>query len=221
MNIVVFTIFPEIIKSYLSQSIIGRALEKNIWSLRVIDIKNYGLGKHKQVDDTPYGGGSGMIMRADVLGSAIEDNIDLINLDNSYDKIIATSPRGVKLDQKVVKSFSELKNLYIITNRFEGIDQRVIDYYKIQEVSIGDYILCGGELAAMVITESVARLLPNVLGNENSNKIESFSDGNNLEHDHYTKPSRWNDLEVPSVLLSGNHREIEKWRICSKILSKI
>jgi tRNA (guanine37-N1)-methyltransferase len=212
MNITIFSTHPNLLDSYLNQSILGRALSQNLWRLKMVNIHDYGLGSYKQVDDTPYGGGSGMVTRADVLGNAIDDNIDFKNFNEDCDKIIITSPRGDKFNQEAAQDFRKLKNLYIITNRFEGVDQRIIDYYNIKEVSIGDYILCGGELASMVVTESVVRLIPGVLGNNNSLKTESFANGNNIEHDHYTKPSIWNGMEVPAVLKSGNHIEIENWR---------
>lgn len=215
MKIKIFTLFPDSFPGILKESIIGDALKKGIWQLEVIDIRNYGIGKHKTVDDYLCGGGAGMLMRADVLGNAIEDNIK----NPQESKIIYPSPRGKVFNQKIARDLSKIKEISIICGRYEGIDQRVIDEYKIEEISIGDYVLSGGELPAMVMLDAIIRNLGEVLGDENSLAEESFGNGegskfdNLLEYPHYTKPQIWKGREVPEVLLSGHHKKIDEWRM--------
>ena len=215
LRVKIFTIFPESFPGILGLSIIGGALERGVWSLEVVDIRQFGIGKRKVVDDTIFGGGSGMLMRADVLGSAIEANIHNI----SQTKIIYPSPRGKVFNQTKAVELSKIKDLVIVCGRYEGIDERIIEEYQIEEISIGDYVLSGGELPAMTILDAVIRNLDGVLGQENSLQEESFGTGegskfdNLLEYPHYTKPQIWKDRKVPEVLLSGHHKNIEEWRL--------
>ena len=208
----ILTIFPEMFPGPLGFSLAGKGLKKNLWSLDVINIRDFGRTKHKNVDDEAYGGGNGLIMRPDVLGSALDKALDT----HPGSIIYYPSPRGVPLTQDLSKQIALEKNVIILCGRFEGIDERVIDEYNIQQISVGDYVLSGGEVAAMTILDSVVRLLPGVLANQDTLKEESFEveiDGLKLiEHPLYTKPSVWKELKIPEVLLSGNHVEIEKWK---------
>lgn len=211
MNITILTIFPEIFPGILNFSITGKALKDKKYNLNIIDIKKYGIGKHHKIDDKTYGGGGGMLMRPDVLADAIDDALK----PNVKANIIYPSPRGNLFSQNKAIELSKFDDLIIICGRFEGIDQRVIDYFKIEEISIGDYILTNGELAAFAIIDSIVRLLPQVI-TCNSLKQESFGCNEYqhlLEYPQYTKPLNWNDLPVPDVLLSGNHKQIDTWRV--------
>lgn len=189
---------------FLGGSITGRALEEGHWSLETVNIRDYAYDKHGSVDDTPCGGGAGMVMRADVLGRAIEAN-------HKTGRIIAMSPRGKTLTQEMVKELSFDDEISVVCGRFEGIDERIIEAYGIEEISIGDYVLTGGEQAAQIMFDAIIRLLPNVLGNCLSAENESFEDYL-LEHPQYTRPIEWNDKCVPDILLSGHHKKIEDWR---------
>ena len=200
----ILTIFPEIFPGFLGHSLTGRALNEGIWQLQTVNIRDYAFDKHGSVDDTPCGGGAGMIMRPDVLGEAIEHNYD-------GGKIIYMSPEGKPLTQKKVHELSKEDNLTIICGRFEGIDERVIEEYNIEEISIGDYILTGGEQAAMVMLDAIVRLLPGVLGNSASTENESF-EGNLLEYPQYTRPVEWKGRKVPDILMSGHHENVSKWQ---------
>lgn len=200
----ILTIFPDMFPGFLGYSLTGRALKEGKWSLEAINIRDYAFDKHGSVDDTPCGGGAGMIMRPDVLGSAIEHN-------RTKGKIIYMSPKGRPLTQAKVKELSREDELMIICGRFEGIDERVIEEYAIEEVSIGDYILTGGEQAAMVMLDAVVRLLSGVLGNSVSIENESFETGL-LEYPQYTRPIEWKNRKVPEILLSGHHKNIAKWQ---------
>ncbi len=204
LKVNVLTIFPELFPGFLGSSLTGRALEEKKVELNAINIRDYALDKHKSVDDTPCGGGAGMIMRPDVLGRAIDAN-------HSKGRIIYMSPRGKSLTQAKAKELSKEEELTIICGRFEGIDERIIEAYNIEEISIGDYILTGGEQAALIMLDAVIRLLPGVLGNEASIEDESF-ENNLLEYPQYTRPIEWEGRTVPEVLLSGHHKNIEKWR---------
>ncbi len=204
MKVKVLTIFPEIFPGFLGYSLTGRALHENKWSLETVHIRDYAFDKHGSVDDTPCGGGAGMIMRPDVLGAALKANYQ-------GGRLIYMSPRGVPLTQSLVKELSREKELTIICGRFEGVDERVLEAYGIEEISIGDYVLTGGEQAAMVMLDAVVRLLPGVLGNEESLKEESF-ENYLLEHPQYTRPIEWEGRKVPDVLMSGHHQNIAKWR---------
>ena len=207
MKVTIFSSLPEFF-SVTNLSIMGRSLREKIWSLNIIDIKQYGLGGYQRIDDTPYGGGSGMILRPDVIEKSIESNFPA-----SKPRIILTSPRGKKFDQKMAFELSKEDNFAIFCNRFEGVDQRAIQYYNLEEISIGDYILFGGEVAAIVILESIVRLIPNVINSHDNEDSFCGKLENMLEYDHYTKPAIWNELTVPEVLRSGNHTEINKWKL--------
>tara|TARA_Y100000590_G_scaffold397184_1_gene478545 strand:- start:572 stop:1261 length:690 start_codon:yes stop_codon:yes gene_type:complete len=202
----VFTLYPEIFPGPLASGLYKKALDKKIWSLEIINIRDYAKDKHKNVDDTPFGGGSGMVMRADVLADSLDKNIK-----NKKEPIIYLSPKGIKFDQIYSKKIAK-KNLNIICGHFEGVDQRILETRNIEEVSIGDFVLSGGEIAAFVIIDSVVRLLPGVLGNSDSLAEESF-ENNLLEYPQYTKPQKWEEKEVPNVLLKGDHKKIKDWRL--------
>ncbi len=207
MKITVFSSLPEFF-DVANLSIMGRSLKSGLWDLNIVNIRDYGIGGYKQIDDTTYGGGSGMILRADVLGDCLEKNIDF----KKKPRILLTSPRGKKFTQKIATELANGDDFYIVNNRFEAIDQRAIEYYNLEEISIGDYILFGGEVASIVIMESVIRLIPGVI--ESHDNEDSFCGEleNMMEYDHYTKPAIWNNLEVPEILRNGNHAEIKKWR---------
>ncbi len=204
LNVKILTIFPEIFPGFLGYSLTGKAMEEKKWQLQTVNIRDYAFDKHKSVDDTPCGGGAGMIMRPDVLGRAIKEN-------HTGGRIIYMSPKGTPLTQKKVRELAKETELTIICGRFEGIDERVIEAYQIEEISIGDYILTGGEQAAQIMLDSIIRLLPGVLGNEESLNDESFEDCL-LEYPQYTRPIEWEGRSVPEVLLSGHHQKIADWR---------
>ena len=202
----VFTLYPDVFPGPLSKGLYGKAMSKNIWNLKVVNIRDAAEDKHKTVDDTPYGGGSGMLMKPDVLAKSLDQN------KNEGEKILYLSPRGKKFDQNYAKELSKEKSISIICGHFEGVDERVLSTRNIEEVSIGDFILSGGESAAFVLIDSILRLLPGVLGNENSTINESFENGL-LEYPQYTKPQIWEKKAVPEVLLSGDHSKIKHWRL--------
>jgi|TARA_Y100000022_G_C13182915_1_gene344291 tRNA (guanine37-N1)-methyltransferase len=201
----VLTLYPEMFPGPLGKSLSGKALKKGIWSLNIYDLKEYGLGPHKSVDEKPSGGGPGMVLRADVIDTAINDCF------KKDRPLIYFSPKGKPLNQDTIEKFSSTKGVSIICGHFEGIDQRIIDLHDIEEISIGDYILSGGEIATIVFLDSLVRLLPDVLGNNNSKKIESFTDGL-LEYPQYTKPNEFKGMKIPDILLSGNHKAIKEWQ---------
>ena len=194
LNVTVLTVFPELFPGFLGYSLTGKALEEQKWQLQAVNIRDYAFDRHKSVDDTPCGGGAGMIMRPDVLGRAIEAN-------HTRGRIIYMSPKGRPLTQKLVHELSCEEELTIVCGRFEGIDERVIEAYNVEEISIGDYILTGGEQAAQIMLDAVVRLLPGVLGNEASLEDESFENFL-LEYPQYTRPTDWEGRSVPEVLLS-------------------
>ena len=202
----VFTLYPEMFPGPLASGLYKKALEKKIWSLEMVNIRDYATDKHKTVDDTPFGGGSGMVMKADVLANSLDKNII-----NNKEPVIYLSPKGKKFDQIYAKKILD-KNINIICGHFEGVDQRILETRNIEEVSIGDLILSGGEIGAIVIIDTVVRLLPGVLGNANSLSEETF-EKNLLEYPQYTKPQKWEEKEIPSVLLTGNHEKIKDWRL--------
>ena len=203
----IFTLYPEFFPGILDIGLYKKARENKIWSLDVVNIRDYALDKHGSVDDPPFGGGSGMIMRADVIDNCLERNIK-----NSNNELIYLSPRGKLLTQSIAKQLSQTKGVDLICGHFEGIDQRIIEERKIREISIGDFILSGGESAAFVFLDSIIRLLPGVIGNSASLNEESF-ENNLLEYPQYTKPKEWKGRSVPEVLLSGNHAKIKDWRL--------
>lgn len=203
----VLTLFPEMFPGPLGISLLGQALEAGIWSLDTLQIRDFGLGRHRQVDDTPAGGGAGMVLRADVLGPAL-DHARTRSPDAS---LIYLSPRGTPLTQQLARDLSEGPGVTLLAGRFEGVDQRVIDARGLREISIGDYVLAGGELAAMVLIEACVRLIPGVLGAAASLTSESFETGL-LEYPQYTKPRDWEGRAIPDILLSGDHKKIEDWR---------
>jgi|TARA_Y100000766_G_scaffold189676_1_gene163093 tRNA (guanine37-N1)-methyltransferase len=202
----IFTLYPEFFPGPLSKGLYGKALEKKIWNLKVVNIRDAAVDKHKTVDDTPFGGGAGMLLKADILARSIDKNLN----DNS--RIFYLSPKGKKFDQKIAKELSKEKSINLICGHFEGVDERLLSTRNIEEISIGDFILSGGESAAVVIIDSILRLLPGVLGNDSSKKNESFENGL-LEYPQYTKPQIWEEKGVPEVLLSGDHAKIKDWRL--------
>jgi tRNA (guanine37-N1)-methyltransferase len=221
LHVKVLTIFPELFPGTLGVSVLNRSLSEGIWKLDVINIRDFAKEKHKHVDEYVIGGGSGMLLKPDVLGDAIDHSLQEWS-GHDY-RIIYMSPRGIVLNHKLSQNISSSQKVIIICGRFEGIDERVIEYYNIEEISIGDYILSGGEIAAQVLIDSCVRLLPGVLGNNESSEDESFSIGvdrdNILEYPHYTKPKGWRGMMVPEILFSGNHAAIHEWRI-KKALEK-
>ncbi|MDC0445782.1 tRNA (guanosine(37)-N1)-methyltransferase TrmD [Candidatus Pelagibacter sp.] len=202
----VFTLYPEFFPGPLSKGLYGKALSKNLWNLNIVNIRDVAEDKHKTVDDTPYGGGSGMLLKADVLAKSLDQN------KIEGEKVIYLSPKGKKFDQNYARKLSNEKSVSFICGHFEGVDERVLSTRNIEEISIGDYILSGGETAAFVVIDSILRLLPGVLGNENSRVDESFENGL-LEYPQYTKPQIWEEKAVPEVLLSGDHSKIKDWRL--------
>ncbi len=204
MKVKILTLYPEIFPGFLGFSLTGKALAEGKWSLETVNIRDYATDRYGSVDDTPCGGGAGMIMRADILGSAIEANY-------KSGKLIYMTPKGKPLTQQKLHELSREEELTIICNRFEGIDERVLEEYQPDEISIGDYVLTGGEQAAMIMLDGVIRLLPDVLGNNASISDESFEDGL-LEYPQYTRPIEWKGKRVPEILLSGHHQNIQKWR---------
>jgi len=202
----VFTLYPEVFPGPLSKGLYGKALSSDLWKLKVVNIRDSADDKHKTVDDTPYGGGSGMLLKADVLAKSLDENR------NENERILYLSPKGKKFDQNLAKELANEKFLSLICGHFEGVDERILSTRNIEEISIGDYVLSGGESAAYVVIDSILRLLPGVLGNENSKLDETFENGL-LEYPQYTKPQIWEEKAVPDVLLSGDHNKIKHWRL--------
>ena len=208
----IITLFPDAFPGTLGLSLTGKALEAGLWGLDIFDLRLFGEGRHRNVDDTPAGGGAGMVLRADVLDRAlIAANAAPGGEDRARWPLVYLSPRGQKFDQVLARRWSQAAGVTLLCGRFEGVDQRFLDHHRVEEVSLGDFVLSGGEIAAQAMLDAVVRLLPGVLGNQASVEEESFSDGL-LEFPQFTKPALWNDLAVPEVLLSGNHGEIAKWR---------
>ena len=203
----IITLYPEMFPGPLGVSLAGKALEDGKWLLETLALREFGIGRHRMVDDTPSGGGAGMVLRADVLANAI----DSVSPAGDNRPKLLMSPRGRPLTQEFVRELSQGPGAVIVCGRFEGVDQRVIEGRDLVEVSIGDYILSGGEPAALVLMDAIVRLLPGVMGNDLSGTHESFEDGM-LEHPHYTRPAEWEGRGIPAVLTSGNHSAIEKWR---------
>ena len=202
----IFTLYPELFPGPLDIGLYKKALEKKLWSLEVVNIRDYSADKHKTVDDTPFGGGSGMLMRADVIANSLDKNIS-----DKAEPIIYLSPKGKKFDQTYAKKILN-KNINIICGHFEGVDERLLETRNIEEISVGDFVLSGGEIGALVIIDSIVRLIPGVLGNSNSLKDETF-ERNLLEYPQYTKPQKWEKKDIPEVLLTGDHAKIKDWRL--------
>ena len=202
----IFTLYPEIFPGPLSKGLYGKALLNKIWNLNVVNVRDAAEDKHKTVDDTPFGGGSGMLLKADILAKSIDQH------KNEGERIFYLSPKGKKLDQKLAKELSQEKSISLICGHFEGVDERLLSTRNIEEISIGDFILSGGETAAFIVLDCILRLLPGVLGNDKSKNDESFENGL-LEYPQYTKPQVWEEKSVPEVLLSGDHTKIKDWRL--------
>jgi tRNA (guanine37-N1)-methyltransferase len=204
----VVTLLPQAFPGVLGESLTGRALKDGLWQLDTIDLRRFGEGKHRNVDDTPAGGGAGMVLRPDVMGRAIDEARSTMP---PAAPILYLSPRGRPFDQAMARGLATTPGITLICGRFEGLDERVIQHYGIQEVSLGDYVLTGGEIAAQALIDATVRLIPGVLGNADSTEEESFSEGL-LEHPQYTRPPEWKGHKIPDVLMSGHHGEIAKWR---------
>ena len=201
-----FTLYPEFFPGPLAKGLYGKAQANKLWDLNVINIRDAATDKHKTVDDTPYGGGTGMLLKADVLAKSLDQNI------KKGERVFYLSPKGKKFDQELAKDLSKEKSLSLICGHFEGVDERILTTRNIEEISIGDYVLSGGETAAFVVLDSILRLLPGVLGNDKSIADETFENGL-LEYPQYTKPQIWEEKSVPEVLLSGDHSKIKDWRL--------
>ncbi len=201
----VLTLYPEMFPGPLGISLAGKALAEGKWQLDTVQIRDFAEGKHRMVDDTPSGGGAGMVMKADVVARALDSVAD-------GRPMLLMTPRGKPLTQERVRALAEDSGAIILCGRFEGVDERVIEGRDLEEISIGDYVLSGGETAAIVLLDAVVRLLPGVMGNRESGETESFETGL-LEHPHYTRPQEWEGRSIPEVLTSGNHGAIDKWRL--------
>ncbi len=212
INFKILTLFPELFPGPLAASVTGSALAKNLWSIEAINIRNYAKDERGTVDDAPYGGGAGMVLKADVLADAIEKNL------KPSTKIIYLSPRGKTLTQQKARELAQEKEILLLCGRYEGVDQRVLDELAIEEISIGDYILSGGELAAFIVVDTVLRNVEGVLGADESLAEESFGSKDNLEFEnlleypHFTRPHEWRGRSIPEVLISGHHKKINEWR---------
>jgi len=202
----IFTLYPEVFPGPLNKGLYGKALSEKKWKLETINIRDYATDKHKTVDDTPYGGGSGMLIKPDVLANSLDENI------NHDEKIIYLTPKGKLFNQEKAKLLSTEKSINLICGHFEGVDQRIIESRNIEEISIGDFVLSGGETAAFILLDAILRLIPGIIGNKESVNEESFENGL-LEYPQYTKPQIWEEKNVPNVLLSGDHAKIKDWRL--------
>lgn len=207
----VVTLFPEAFPGVLGLSLTGKALDQGLWALEPIDLRPFGEGKHKNVDDTPAGGGAGMVLRPDVMGAALDQAALGAPADRARWPVIYLSPRGRPFTQAMAERFSKADGMTLICGRFEGLDERVIEEYAVEEVSMGDFVLSGGEIAAQALIDATVRLIPRVLGNQASTEEESFSEGL-LEHPQYTRPAVWKGRAIPDILLSGHHAKIADWR---------
>ena len=205
----VITLYPNLFPGVLSESIVGKSLEKNKWALETVNLRDFGIGTHKKVDDTPAGGGAGLVLRADVIEPALEKSI---SNSTKVRPLVYMSPRGKRFDQTVAKKWAAGPGVIILCGRFEGIDERILESYDIDEISLGDFVMTGGEIAAQAMIDATVRLLPNVLGNPDSSLDESHSNGL-LEYPQYTKPAEWKGQKIPETLLSGHHKNIAKWRM--------
>jgi tRNA (guanine37-N1)-methyltransferase len=207
LHVKVFTLFPDLFPGPLGTSIIGKALEQKLWHLEAVNIRDYAADKHRTVDDMGFGGGPGMVMRADVIDAALQAHY----AERNPTALVYMSPRGRPLTQARIKELGKVSEIGVLCGRFEGVDQRVLDLWEFEELSLGDYVLSGGEIAAYALIDACVRLLPGVVGEPASLDEESFSRGL-LEYPQYTRPREWKDCKVPEVLLSGNHQLIQKWR---------
>jgi|TARA_B110000211_G_scaffold209492_1_gene246882 tRNA (guanine37-N1)-methyltransferase len=208
LKVKLFTLYPELFPGPLGAGIYKKALEKKIWEMQTINIRDFAVDKHKTVDDTPFGGGNGMLLRPDIIAKSMDENINY----KIKQKNIYLSPKGKKFDQNIAKYLSKEENLNIICGHFEGVDERLLNSRNIEQISVGDYVLSGGETASYVFLDSILRLLPGVLGNEFSTQDESFENCL-LEYPQFTKPQKWEEKSVPDVLLSGDHAKIKDWRL--------
>jgi tRNA (guanine37-N1)-methyltransferase len=207
----IITLFPDAFPGTLGLSLTGKGLDFGLWQLETIDLRQFGEGKHRNVDDTPAGGGAGMVLRADVVDAAFRHARIGTPVDRARWPVIYLSPRGAPFTQATARRLAQAQGLTMLCGRFEGVDQRVLDHHQVEEISLGDFVLTGGEIAAQAILDATVRLIPGVLGNAASTEEESFSDGL-LEHPQFTRPAVWESQEIPAVLQSGNHAEIGKWR---------
>jgi tRNA (guanine37-N1)-methyltransferase len=206
VRIDVFTIFPAVVEAPLPGSLLGRAIGAGVLDVRVHDLRQWSVDRHRTVDDAPFGGGPGMVMKPEPFFAAVE------SLDPDRGRVLLMSPAGRRLDQELVRALSSEPHLTILCGRYEGVDERVVDGLPAEEISIGDYVLSGGELPALVLIEAVTRLVPGVIGKEASHEQDSFSAGGLLDHPHYTRPQEFRGMSVPEVLVSGNHGEVDRWR---------
>lgn len=204
----IITLFPAAFPGVLGESLTGRALKDGKWRLETVNLRDFGVGKHRNVDDTPAGGGAGMVLRPDVLGAAIDAARAGVS---PARPLIYLSPRGRRFDQPMARALAQSDGVTLLCGRFEGVDERVLDHYGIMEVSLGDFVMTGGEIAAQAMIDATVRLLPGVLGNEDSAVEESFSDGL-LEHPQYTRPAQWQGRDIPDILTSGDHGKVDAWR---------
>lgn len=207
----IITLFPEAFPGTLGLSLTGKALDMGLWSLETIDLRSFGQGRHRNVDDTPAGGGAGLVLRPDVVAAALDQAAIGAPLDRALWPLVYLSPRGRRFDQATARRWSQAQGITLLCGRFEGVDERVLEAFGVEEISLGDFVLTGGEIAAQAMLDATVRLIPKVLGNEVSTIEESFATGL-LEFPQYTRPAVWNDRPVPPVLLSGHHRDIAKWR---------
>ncbi len=207
----IITLFPDAFPGILGLSLTGKALDQGLWRLETIDLRPLGIGKHLNVDDTPAGGGAGMVLRADVVDEALGQAADNTPPDRARWPVIYLSPRGKPFDQATARRLATADGITLLCGRFEGVDQRVLDHHRIEEISLGDFVLTGGEIAATALIDATVRLIPRVLGNHQSTEEESFSEGL-LEFPHYTRPTVWQGREIPEVLQSGHHANIASWR---------
>jgi tRNA (guanine37-N1)-methyltransferase len=206
MRIDVFTIFPGVVEAPLRGSLLGRAIGAGVLDVRVHDLRQWSVDRHRTVDDAPFGGGPGMVMKPEPFFAAVE------SLDPDRGRVLLMSPAGRRLDQELVRALSSEPHLTILCGRYEGVDERVADGLPAEEISIGDYVLSGGELPALVLIEAVTRLVPGVIGKEASHEQDSFTAAGLLDHPHYTRPQEFRGMSVPEVLVSGNHGEVDRWR---------
>lgn len=207
----VITLFPEAFPGTLGLSLTGRALDHGLWALEPLDLRVFGEGRHRNVDDTPAGGGAGMVLRADIVARALKMAAIGTPSDRARWPVIYLSPRGKPFTQAIARRLAQADGITLLCGRFEGVDQRALDHFDVEEISLGDFVLTGGEIAAQALIDATVRLIPRVLGNQASTEEESFSEGL-LEHPHYTKPALWEGRAIPEILLSGNHAKIADWR---------